>query len=323
MRTPSPPPWAERRPAVSVDLDRGSRSAPAEVDGVSAASLEGSRGRRARARAAAPRRALFGSRRGCARALFAGNRRNRVRLAARWELAGPRPRAAPPPLLLVEGTTGSAMGAAPDRRPTPRPRMGVVATTSSTSSTAALRCGGGRIDAPRFLHGLLVAPPDPPLPQVVPPRALRWPRRLFGPLLDVWLARPSLPLASAVRLSLARWRPRGVGGGAGDGEEVRSGGGQQEGELSGLARRRPSRAAGPDVVEAEPRGGGLGPASTACISNYGRRLLPPAMWMILKPRTRTTWMPSTRAGVSKPPCRVRRGGACPVWPVRGCNLHRF
>ncbi|RLN33269.1 pentatricopeptide repeat-containing protein [Panicum miliaceum] len=38
-RAPGPPPWAERRPAVSVDLDRGRRAARAEVDGVRAASL--------------------------------------------------------------------------------------------------------------------------------------------------------------------------------------------------------------------------------------------------------------------------------------------
>lgn len=38
-RAPGPPPWAERRPAVSVDLDRGRRSVRTEVDGVRAASL--------------------------------------------------------------------------------------------------------------------------------------------------------------------------------------------------------------------------------------------------------------------------------------------
>ncbi|PUV26694.1 hypothetical protein GQ55_J002200 [Panicum hallii var. hallii] len=38
-RAPGPPPWAERRPAVSVDLDRGRRAARAEVEGVRAASL--------------------------------------------------------------------------------------------------------------------------------------------------------------------------------------------------------------------------------------------------------------------------------------------
>ena len=37
-RAPGPP-WAERRPAVSVDLDRGRRTARAEVAGVRAASL--------------------------------------------------------------------------------------------------------------------------------------------------------------------------------------------------------------------------------------------------------------------------------------------
>jgi hypothetical protein len=37
--SPGPLPWAERRPAVSVDLDRGRRSSRAEVDGVGAASL--------------------------------------------------------------------------------------------------------------------------------------------------------------------------------------------------------------------------------------------------------------------------------------------
>jgi hypothetical protein len=36
---PARPPWAERRPAVSVDLDRGRRSSRTEVDGVGAASL--------------------------------------------------------------------------------------------------------------------------------------------------------------------------------------------------------------------------------------------------------------------------------------------
>nr|CAB3456087.1 unnamed protein product [Digitaria exilis] len=38
-RAPGPRPWAERRPAVSVDLDRGRRVARTEVDGVRAASL--------------------------------------------------------------------------------------------------------------------------------------------------------------------------------------------------------------------------------------------------------------------------------------------
>lgn len=33
-RAPGPPPWAERRPVVSVDYDRGRRIARAEVDGV-------------------------------------------------------------------------------------------------------------------------------------------------------------------------------------------------------------------------------------------------------------------------------------------------
>jgi hypothetical protein len=38
-RAPGPPPWAERRPSVSVDYDRGRRTARVEVDGVGADAL--------------------------------------------------------------------------------------------------------------------------------------------------------------------------------------------------------------------------------------------------------------------------------------------